>query len=216
MQLLLCLQVVYLWLHCCEDSAYQTWNTCTKILIPNTSGWSSRQFLPKSFCCWQRFRKCLHACGGKISPTYSTLLRKCLGPYLFPHPPQSWNIESESVCKEKTGLQLCLSARCSQTVWKQVEGWALLWLGLSWTSVNGVAAMRRKYFFVLMYLFFFFLFSLSAHLQLTFTGFFHKNGTFAKLIHYTVNLCNTFEISMDLWEEHVNRVLQSLLLGCRF
>lgn len=91
-----------------------------------------------------------------LTSTYSTLLRKCLGPYLFPHPPQSWNIESESVWKEKTGLQLCLSARCSQTVWKQVEGWALLWLGLSWTSVNGVAAMRRKYFFVLTYPFFFF------------------------------------------------------------
>lgn len=28
--------------------------------------------------------------------------------------------------------------------------------------------------------FLFFLFSLSAHLQLTFTGFFHKNGTFAE------------------------------------
>lgn len=91
-----------------------------------------------------------------LTSTYSTLLQQCLDPYLFPHPPQSWNIERELVCREKAGLQLCLSACCSQIVWKQVEGWTLLWLGLSWTSVNGVAAMRRKYFFVLTYPFFFF------------------------------------------------------------
>lgn len=50
--------------------------------------------------------------------------------------------------------------------------------------------------------FFFSLFSLSAHLQLTFTGFFHKNGMFANSF-ITLLICITPLKLVEICERNI-------------